>query len=224
MKKGFLLIGAAFFMIVFPFGYTWAEDFGFNVGLRTWYNYWEIAPETVSSNKSDYTFMMGPNFKVTYGKAFAGASFMATIQDYKLSETKWPRYDLDAMLGYMVHPRIGLIGGWKYIRGTENTGLSHKAYGPTFGFAFNHPIPIEALNLSFYLNGAFLALQGELTYPGSAKTHSYDIIGFSGEAGFIYTAIDNLSISLGYKYQNLDWRDLANDILSGVMLGINYAF
>jgi len=224
MKRGLLIIGATFFMMFFLYGYTRAEDFGFNLGLRTWYNSWEIAPETVSSNKSDDTFMLGPNFKVSYGKFFAGASFLATVQDYKFSTSTWPRYDLDAMLGYMVHPRISLIAGWKYIRGTENTGLKHSAYGPTAGFAFNYPIPIEALNLSFYLNGAFLFLEGDLTPSGSAITSSYDIIGYSGEGGLVYTAIDNLSISLGYKYQNLDWRHLATDILSGVTLGVNYAF
>jgi len=224
MKRGFLLIGFVFLLIIFFLGSACAEEFGFNVGLRTWYNSWEIAPKTVPANKSDFTAMLGPNFKVSYGKFFAGASFLGTIQDYQFSKTTWPRYDLDVMLGYDVHPRISLIAGWKYIRGTESTGFTHKAYGPTFGFAFNQPIPIEALNLSFFLNGAFLALQGEVTASGSAGTDSYDIIGFSGEAGVIYAIAESLSISLGYKYQKLDWRELANDILSGVTLGVNYAF
>jgi len=219
-----IVIGATFFMILFFASSTYAEDFDFNVGLRTWYNDWEIAPESGSSNTSDYTFMLGPNFKVSYGKFFGGASFMGTMSDYKFSGTKWPRYDLDAMLGYMVHPRLGLVAGWKYIRGTSSTGTSHSIYGPTFGLTFNYPIPIEVVNLSFYLNGAILPLEGNLKASGAANDTNYDIIGYSGEAGFAYAPIDNFSISLGYKYQNLDWRHLANDILSGVTLGVNYAF
>ena len=76
----------------------------------------------------------------------------------------------------------------------------------------------------FYLNGAILPLEGNLKFAGAASDTNYDIIGYSGEAGFAYAPIDNFSISLGYKYQNLDWRHLANDILSGVTFGINYAF
>ena len=224
MKKGCVLMWATLFIMLFLFGYARAEEFGFNVGLRTWYNDWKISPESGSSNTSDYTFMLGPNFKVSYGKFFAGASFMASVSDYKFSASKWPRYDLDAMIGYMVHPRLGLVAGWKYIRGTDNTGISHSVYGPTFGATFNYPIPIEAVNLTFYLNGAFLPLRGEIRSSGTANDTTYDIIGWSGEAGFAYAPIDRLSISLGYKYQNLDWRHLANDILSGVTLGVNYAF
>lgn len=223
MKRN-IVIGAAFFMMLFLASSTYAEDFDFNVGLRTWYNDWEIVPESGDSNTSDYTFMLGPNFKVSYGKFFGGASFMATMSDYKFSGSKWPRYDLDAMLGYMVHPRLGLVAGWKYIRGTNNTGTSHSIYGPTFGLTFNYPIPIEVVNLTFYLNGAILPLEGNLKVSGAANDTNYDIIGYSGEAGFAYAPIDNFSISLGYKYQNLDWRHLANDILSGVTLGVNYAF
>jgi len=223
MRKECFLIGIAFFVMFFVSGHTWAEDWGFNVGLRTWYNDWRISPESGSSATSDYTFMVGPNFKVSYRDFFVGASFLATASDYTFPTTDWPRYDLDAMMGYMVHPRLGLVAGWKYIRGTNSTRLTHNAYGPTFGAIFNYPISIETVNLTFYLNGAFLPLKGEISAPG-VKDNSYDIIGYSGEAGFAYAPVDNLSISLGYKYQSLDWRHLADDILSGVTLGINYTF
>jgi len=223
MKKGYLVIGAAFLMMLFLSEYAFSEDFDFNVGLRTWYSDWEISPKSGSSTTSDYSFMVGPNFKVSYQKFFAGASFMATTSDYKFQNLTWPRYDLDVMIGYMVHPRLGLVAGWKSIRGTTNTGVTHSVNGPTFGATFNYPIPMEAVNVTFYLNGAFLPLQGDISGPGSNDT-SYDIIGYSAEAGFAYAPIDTLSITLGYKYQNLDWRDLANDILSGVTLGVNYAF
>jgi len=224
MKKGNIVIMAAAFTVLFLASSISAGEFGFNVGLRTWYSDWEIQPQSGGSTTSDYTFMLGPNFKVSYEKFFCGASFMGTVSDYKFQALKWPRYDLDAMIGYMVHPRLGLVAGWKYIRGTNNLGTSHTIYGPTFGLTFNYPLPIDTVNLSFYLNGAFLPLRGSLKYAGASSDTSYDIIGYSGEAGFAYAPIDNLSISLGYKYQNLDWRDLANDILSGVTLGVNYAF
>ncbi len=224
MKKGNIVIGITFFMMFFLTSSIYAEDFSFNVGLRTWYNDWEVVSDSGGSDTSDSTFMLGPNFKLSYGKFFGGVSFMTTMSDYKFSDSKWPRYDLDAMLGYMVHPRLGLIAGWKYIRGTSSTRTSHSVYGPVFGFTFNYPIPIEVLKLTFYLNGAFMPLEGELKYSGAASETNYDIIGYSGEAGFAYALIDDLSISLGYKYQNLDWRPLAEDILSGVTFGINYPF
>ncbi len=226
MKKTITLVLAALLCTFFTGSPAWAEDdaFGFNVGLRTWYNEWEIKPKSGGGETSDYTFMVGPNFKVSYGKFFCGASFLASVSDYKFTVVKWPRYDLDAMIGYMVHPRLGLVAGWKYIRGTSNTGTSHSIYGPTFGATFNYPIPIEVMSLAFYLNGAFLPLQGNIKSAGAPNDVSYDIIGYSAEAGFAYAPMDKLSISLGYKYQNLDWRDLASDILSGVTLGVNYAF
>ena len=214
----FLSIFILFQFFAFPAD---SKELRFDLGVRTWYNKWQV--EAFNDTDSDYTFLVGPNFKLSYGNFFGGLSYMTSAWDYEFPDSEWSRHDLDVIFGYMVHPRLGVVGGFKYLRGKGNTGKSHSEYGPVLGLAFNYPLPIEDAALIFYANGFFISMQGEYKIPG-VSTPDYDIVGYSGEAGFAYEAFENFSINLGYKYQFLKWKDLANDILSGIILGISYAF
>ncbi len=198
-----------------------SNELRFDLGLRTWCNKWDV--DAFNDRSSDHTFLVGPNFKLSYGNFFGGLSYMTTAGDYGFSDSEWSRHDLDVIFGYMVHPRLGVVGGFKYLRGKGNTGSSHSEYGPVLGLTFNYPLPIPDTGLLFYANGFFISMQGEYNVPG-VSTPDYDIVGYSGEAGLAYEAFENFSINLGYKYQFLKWKDLANDILSGIILGVSYGF
>lgn len=220
MKKWRLFIAICFLFQFWAFPAD-SKELNFNLGLRTWYDQWRV--KAFNDAASDYTFLIGPNFKLSYGNFFGGLSYMTSAQDYRFPSSEWSRHDLDVIFGYMVHPRFGVVGGFKYLRGKESTGNSHSAYGPALGLTFNYPFPIERVGLVFYLNGFFLSMQGEYKIPGTSAP-DYDIIGYSGEAGLAYEAFKDFSINLGYKYQFLKWKDLADDILSGVILGVSYGF
>jgi opacity protein-like surface antigen len=224
MKKWTAGLGLIYLVILFIASPVYAEELKFSLGLRTWYNWWEIEPDGGASNTSDPAFLLGPNFKLSYGKFFGGMSYMTTVSDYRFPGSTWSRHDLDVIFGYMVHPRLGVVGGWKYLRGSQSTGPSHTAYGPALGLSFNYPLPIQDLGITFYLNAFFLPMKGEYKVPNIPDSPDYDITGFSAEAGFAYSPFQKFSINLGYKYQYLDWKNLANDILSGVTLGVSYEF
>ena len=224
MKKVSIVVPIISLVMLFCSSLCHAEGLKFTGGLRTWYNDWTVENEADQTARSDYVFLVGPNVKLTYGNFFGGMSVMTTASDYNFPDSKWSRNDLDAVFGYMVHPRIGLVAGWKYLWGSSKTRGSHTVYGPAFGFTFNYPIPIENVALSFYLNAAFMPLKGEYQAPNSSNTPDYNIIGYSAEGGFAYSPFPKFTINLGYKYQNLDWRYFVSDILSGVTLGVSYEF
>jgi hypothetical protein len=220
MKRLGFMVGVIVLLQCFAFPAD-SKELRFDLGLRTWYNKWQV--EAFNDTESDYTFLVGPNFKLSYGNFFGGLSYMTNAGDYRFPDSEWSRHDLDVIFGYMVHPRLGVVGGFKYLRGKGSTGNSHSEYGPVLGLTFNYPLPIDNTGLIFYANGFFISMQGEYKIPG-VSTPDYDIIGYSGEAGFAYEAFENFSINLGYKHQFLKWKDLANDILSGIILGVSYGF
>jgi len=224
MKKwnaGLGLICLAIFFIAQP---VYAEELKFNLGLRTWCNWWEIEVDGGVSTTSDPTFLLGPNCTISYKNFFWILSYMTTVSNYQFPASTWSRHDLDAIFGYMVHPRLSVAGGWKYIRGNQSIGNSHTASGVSLGLSFNYPLPIEAVELTFYSNAFFLPMKGEFKDKNNPNSPDYDIIGFSAEAGFAYSPFNKFFINLGYKYQYLNWKDLGNDILSGITLGVTYEF
>ncbi len=224
MKKWISTLGLIYLAMLFLASPTKAEEtkVKFNLGLRTWCNWWEI--KAGGDETSDPTFLLGPNFKLSYGDFFGGMSYMTSVSDYKFSTYKWSRHELDLIFGYMVHPRLGVVGGFKYLRGSDNTERSHSAYGLALGLSFNYPLPIDVVDITFYANGFFLPMKGEYKSPAWPNPPDYDIIGYSGEAGFAYSPFQKLSINLSYKYQFLDWPGLAKDTLSGIILGVSYEF
>ena len=202
---------------------TYAEDMKMSLGLKTWYNNWKIDPDKGSSDTSDYIALAGPSLKLSYGKYFGGISVMTSLPDYEFSTTDWSRTDVDAMVGYMVHPRFSILGGWKYLRGStddKTNKISHSAYGPAFGVSGNYPF--AKLGVTAYSNAALMLLQGN--YSSAAEDTSHDIIGYSVELGVAYGLWERLSVNLGYKYQNLEWKHVTKDILSGVNFGLTYSF
>jgi hypothetical protein len=224
MKK-ILIIG---FILTLAFSSEiYAEELSFSIGVKSWYNDWEITGE--GSEKSDSRIFIGPNVKLSYGKFFGGISFMMNPSDYEFpSNTETTRKDIDVVLGYMIHPRIGLVGGYKYLTGIRRNETimnddgtigfhdSYTANGVAFGAAFNYPI--SSIRLTPYINGILMPLKGEYAHE------NYDIIGYSAEGGIVYGLFEKLSVSLGYKFQYLDWRHLAKDEMQGITFGLSYNF
>jgi opacity protein-like surface antigen len=203
-----------------------AEDVAFNLGVRGWVNQWTVK-YSGSKNTSDWIAMVGPTLKISYKNFFGGATFLQAVSDYHLPTESWSRKELDAVVGYMLHPSIGILLGYKYMSGSTNNGVSHTANGLAFGATINYPI--QDLHLTPYINGVYMPLSGELTFNNGdftkvSSTQRYDIIGYSFEAGLAYQISRRWSANLGYKYQNLDWKGVARDILSGFTIGLNYSF
>jgi len=200
------------------------EKPAFNVGIKSWYNSWESG-----SVKSDPILMMGPSITLKLDKFFAGISYLTSLADYEFSDVllsgdklTGKRNDLDLVVGYMFHPRVGIVGGYKHISGDFTytwAGFEGDAEmtvsGPVLGVTANYPIE----NTPAVLFGNLTYLSGEAEFTGGGGSITEDASGTTLDLGVAYSVSERTSVNLGYKHQ-----DFEGDIFSGFTFGINFAF
>lgn len=203
-----------------------ADELKVNLGMKAWYSSWEIDGSGGESEESDFSVMVGPSMQLVYGKIFGGMSVMTAVPEYEFSTFDWGRTDIDLLMGLFVHPRISLVGGWKYLRGSTDESNSHSAYGPAFGASFNYPVLNQRATL--YLNSVLLLLKGDLKSQnlvnGTTVETDFDLWGYSFEGGVAFALLEKVTLNVGYKYQDIRWQNAANDIVAGVTLGMTYSF
>ena len=220
MKK-IIFAGVLCFVVLFFNVGANADDFYLDIGVKGWVNQWKIkfdAPD-VEDTTSDTNLLIGPMIKVGYKKFFGGVTFMQAVNDYDFGEGyKWSRKDVDIVFGYMLHSRVAIFAGYKYLTGTSSIDTSHTASGPAFGISLN--FPITKIRTTIYANGVYMPLKGELNSLGIVTDH--DVNSYSLEGGISVSLHKNWLVNVGYKYQYLDWRKTVEDITSGVTFGISY--
>lgn len=243
---------AASALVLLCCGNASAEDFRFGVGVKTWYNDWKTALASgggTSKTSEDPVFMVGPSLKASYGKVFAGTSYLVSTSDYKtdISSADFPsdtlrsdRKDLDVIAGYMLHPSLSIFAGYKYIKADlkdtyntvgnpavfESSDIDRKIYGPAVGFSTSYAF--SGMPLSIYGNAAYMMLKSK--FSSASDSLKGDSDGFSLEAGANYNIYKGFSASAGYKYQKFTTEmddssiDEWDDVFKGFTLGANYSF
>lgn len=210
------------------------EKLQINVGLKGWYNSWESGG--IESDGS--VLMAGPSISVKLSKWFAGISYLTTLADYEFSNMIFVgdklatnRNDLDLVAGYMFHPRVGVVGGYKHISGDFEYSfggvgvpvgdIELSISGPVLGVTANYPIentPVALFGSLTYLFG-----EAELTAGGVSATE--DITGTTFDLGASYAISEKVSANVGYKHQSFEGDEGGGeDIFSGLTFGLNYAF
>ena len=179
----------------------------YSLGLRFWYSYYDgeySGSGSSFSEGSDAAIMVGPSLQGSYGKFFGGMTFLKALQDYELEDgSTMDRYDLDLLVGYRLHDRVGLVLGYKYINLDWESGDGTRS-GPVLGAAFNYPIMPggwkNPLILLFNVN-----LFPMLTFEDSYGSIDVDDNGngYSMELGVAYP-ISSWVFSLGYKLQHIE--------------------
>jgi hypothetical protein len=186
-------------------------------------------------DSQDSRLLLGPSFKLSYGKYFGGVSWLQTIGRYSLDFFSFTAKeegnidqsmsDLDALVGYMVHPRVGLLVGYKSYTGRSTPQFNHRfdlsIKGFAAGLACNYP-----LNDSpwlFTANASYMPAL-EYSFVEGIRNSEQDMDGYSVEVGLTYSITENVAYSVGVKHQELEsdlgdsWRYL------GLTVSVDYRF
>ncbi|GFO56736.1 hypothetical protein GMSM_37430 [Geomonas sp. Red276] len=236
MKKVLLLVFVACAFLALG-GTAMADDLSFGLGVKGWYNDFKFAANNSGNNftvkTKDPALMIGPTAKIGYGKYFAGVTYLTSATDYKLenSTEKVSRDDIDVLVGYMLIPQFGIVGGYKaiFLEGKYPGGTEKfKKQGGVLGVTGNVPLP---LGLAVYGNLGGLYLTQEYTDTNfQTDLLDRDYYGFSVEAGLGYRIIAGLSANLGYKYQGLymikkhSTDTSFDETYQGLTFGVDYRF
>lgn len=196
-----------------------------NIGIKGWYNSWESG----GIESDALVLMLGPSAGLTYGKWFGGISYLVTMQDYKFSnldtgfDLKVDRSELDLTAGYMFHPRVGILAGYKYISGDGDIiaiPWEYSLSGLVFGVTANYPI--KDVPLTIFGSLSYLIGEVELSLLGVSETD--DVTGTSLDLGVAYAISEKVSANVGYKHQSFEYEGGGEDIFSALTIGLNYAF
>lgn len=243
MKKRALSISLSLvFAFLFAAPVFAADETHVVVGLKSWYARWRSGSkqtnggQRISVRSGNSVFLAGPSLKISKGRFFSGITYVASTQDFKFDlQTKkdsMSRNDLDAIAGFMVHPRVGLFAGFKYIHGTSRTVEPGRAdwtsdfrlYGASYGVAVNYPV-----------EGTSVVLAGSASYipvkfrdrGGTSGREVNKTRGFMNvyEGSASYALSNKLSVNAGYKHQTFKASSLAGvEIFSGYTFGADYRF
>lgn len=235
-----VVVGIACAVTLLLSSMTSAQEISVNVGLKNWYNTWESegideAGREWRDESDDPIMMLGPSITIRSGKVFCGLSYLIALTDYTFErgpgeEATRDRYDLDFVAGYMFHPRVGVLIGYKSLKadlvspgpGGGVMREKHELRGPGIGVTVNYPI--KGTPLVFFGSLNYMRLDFFITPKGEEWAHTEEYSGFSLELGEAYAISEKLSISLSYKYQRFTGGKEHKDSCSGATFGVNWAF
>lgn len=211
------------------------ENVQVTVGLKTWLATWTASFPVDGGTEeveSDPALLIGPTVGIRYANIFGGITYMFGTFEFPdedfggiTLETEADRTDLDLVVGYNVHPRVGALIGYKRaditlkvaVDGFEDD-IDGTFSGPVVGANFNFPIGESRWIIFGNLSYLFLTLDIE----GEEE----DAPGFSIElAGAYAFEAAPVSLTAGYKFQRFEGEDSDSiDEFSGLTLGANYTF
>ncbi len=239
------------------------ENFRLTAGLKVWRaNYRQNMPsfssgsvqsegKTIDGSSNMYGGAVSLTYKDRFNLGYSyygGSGFEDSVDFYnegeKLDELSLDldKTDVDAWLGYYVHPRVSIFLGYKYSKMDLSgkldllkisiTGESF-AQGPVIGVNGNYPLGESGLVFFGTLAYASLSTETETLVESSLidyyeyEKSSGDSRGLALEAGAVYMfpSLPKLSFSLGYKHQRYENPDNSDDYfsVSGFALGLNYS-
>ena len=233
MKNLMLVIVLA---IILSFGVAFGQDLSYSVGVKAWFNSWELEYGG-GSETTDPALMIGPSASINYDRFFGGASLLFTPGEYEWSypggySEKADRTDLDLIAGYMFHPRVGGFVGYKYLSAdmswedpvdSGNYGTITLS-GPSLGVTGNFPV---SKNIVLFGSLSYMFLDFEWDLPAGSGTVTTDAAGTSIDLGAAYIISSSWNVSMGFK--SLSFIDeIGEDDLTlgftGLTFGANYRF
>ena len=257
MKRIFVLLVLGFLLLT---GIAFAaekDELQVTVGVKTWYNSWKetwdsgygSGSDRVVKVKSKSVFVVGPTISFRKGNYFGGVSYLQSASDYKHDVTyrtsaterdhltdSISRYDIDGLIGYYFHPRIGGFAGYKYahykstetdvildnsgnIVSTSNTIGTHNIYGPVVGLTANYPL--GATGLTPFLSLAYYWVRHD---NDADPVRSGNFSGPSAELGIGYT-FKKVTVTAAYKHQEY-YKDTEGGYFKfgGPVFSVNYTF
>ena len=258
MKKFICLLVLGFVLIAgVAFAEEKKEELQITVGVKTWYNKWSEKFDTeygsgkdrFVTRKSDYVLAVGPAISFKKGPYFGGISYLQAASDYKFDLTyrtsdterthyveSTSRYDIDALVGYYFHPRVGGFAGYKYAHYKEiidkdildNSGNitsrrsnteSLNLHGPVIGLTANYPIGSTGLTPFLTVSYLWVRSVNEDNPVNSANQY-----GPSAELGIGYT-IKKFTFTAAYKQQTYYFDNETGYIkFGGPIFSVNYTF
>lgn len=235
MKKLILIIVLA---ILLSFGVASGQDEAYSVGVKAWFNSWELEYGG-SSETTDPTLMVGPIISIKHDRLFGGATLLFTPDEYEWSypggySVQADRTDLDLIAGYMFHPRVGCFVGYRYLSSdlSWEDPIDSGDYGtiilsgPFLGVTANIPV---IYNIVIFGSFSYMFLDFEWEMPSAfgGSTYSSDAAGVSIELGAAYIISSNWNVSIGYKSQSFKGDIDVDDLtlgFTGLTFGANYRF
>jgi hypothetical protein len=218
-----------------------AEESSFSIGIKGWANSWESSFSDGTTFDNGSALLIGPTVKFTSGGLFIGASYLATTGDYEANDVLFTgdsltqdRQDLDLVIGYMLHPRFGIMAGYKSISSSADydsgAGMTFHIWdltidGPAIGVTANYPFGDSGLVLVGSVS--YLSLSAEYDYDPVFSTvdESDDMTGTSIEVSLAYAFTEHASANIGFKAQNLSYDTWDGDEkFSGLTFGFDYRF
>ncbi len=133
--------------------------------------------------------------------------------------------DLDALVGYMLHPRVGILAGYKSYTGRSTPGFTDRfdlsIKGPAIGLDYNYTFKespwMFIANVSYMPSMEYSFLEGQ-------RDSEQDMDGYSAEVGLTYGSMEKIAFSVGVKLQELNsdlgdiWRYM------GLTFCVDYRF
>ena len=216
-----------------------ADELSISVGIKARYNELIIRLENESvkfgDESQDSILLLGPSFKLSYGNFFGGVSWLQTIGRYSMDffsltanqegNIDISMSDIDALVGYMLHPRVGILAGYKSYTGRSTPGFTDRfdlsIKGPAIGLAYNYPLRESAW--LFIANVSYMPFM-EYSFLEGQRDFDQDMDGYSAEVGLTYGSMEKIAYTIGVKHQELksdlgdDWRYL------GLTVSVDYRF
>jgi hypothetical protein len=232
MKKitGSLILAMALFSL--SLSTVQADELSISLGLKARF---ENDSVEFPDGSEDSTLLLGASLKLSYGDFFGGVSWLQTIDRYSVDFFSFTANeegnidismsDLDALVGYMVHPRVGILVGYKSYTGRSTPGFTQRfdlsIKGPAVGLAYNYPLKespwLFIANVSYMPSLEYSFLEGR-------RDLEQDMDGYSVEIGMTYGSMEKIAYTVGVKHQELisdlgdDWRYL------GLTISVDYRF
>jgi hypothetical protein len=220
-----------------------AEEFNLSLGVKGWYNKLslKINNPDITIDDNDTQWVAGPTLQMSYGKIFGGIAWLVTPTDYGITvdvhhvssgvtgtyQVELDRNDVDAIIGYFLHPRFGIYAGYKYLNSdggkvaNGQISLDLKIHGAGFGALFNYAF--ESIPMVVMANATYLPSLSYRFYQGDVGDQSEDMDGYTAEVTVAYMIGQKFSVSGGYKVQNLEAEGDEWDF-AGISVGVDYRF
>ncbi len=163
MKKGLAFIiffGISCCFLFLPALSIAESETNVSVGLKTWYTGWK-SKEAGGVPSEEAVFLVGPSIKFSKDKLFGGITYVTSTKDFEFkrptrTDTR-SRNDIDAIIGYMIHQRVGLFTGLKYVfgetkevePGQPDSSSKYRLYGMAYGATINYPVPDTPMVLEY---------------------------------------------------------------------------
>lgn len=197
---------------------VFADDPSINLGVKFRLNNLaiDISNNSVLFNDADdVQLLVGPSLKLSYRNFFGGITWLQTTDRYSFDFDSLTQNeeghidismsDLDALVGYMFHPRFSIMIGYKSITGRSTPYFDHRfdlsIKGPALGLTGNYPFGDSPLLL--FVNLSYMA-NLEYSFLESQKDSEQDMDGYSVEIGLTYSGSKKLPFSFGLKHQELE--------------------